>query len=157
MPKNTHGGKNHKKGKNKNSNEDSDILVLAKGNQIYCLVKKRVGGTRLDVECSDGVNRSAIIPGTFYKRVWINPGDILLCDTELNEDKVCYILHKYTQKSANQLRNMGEINFKTDEFNSKSNNVECTYEIELEDEECDISDQENTDRFDILNQDYESD
>lgn len=115
MPRsNVRGGKHHKKGKKKRDVGEvrNDKVEYAGVNQIYGLVKKKFGGSRIDVECSDGKNRSAIIPGKFFKKVWINPGDILLCELNVgSDDSVCYILHKYIIKDANILKSQGKITF----------------------------------------------
>jgi|688.fasta_scaffold242467_2 initiation factor 1A len=111
---NTIGGKHHKKGK-KNKGHDlnkTDKLEYADQNQIYGIVKKKIGGSRLIVECSDGKERSGLIPGKFFKKIWMNIGDILLCDLNIgSDDTVCYISHKYTPKDANKLKQQGKITF----------------------------------------------
>lgn len=116
MPRsNVTGGKHHKKGKKHRgpvgTNQDSRI-EYAGMNQIYGLVKKKVGGSRLHVECSDGKDRSALIPGKFFKKVWMNVGDIVLCDLNVgSDDTLCYITHKYTNRDANILKSQGKITF----------------------------------------------
>jgi translation initiation factor 1A len=103
------GGKKYKRGK-KNTNDDSDIskpLIVAKENQIYAIVKSRLGGNRINVDCSDGIQRSAIIPGKFYKRVWFNIGDVLLCDFDIiNKESDCIIVHKYSPEHVSELKLM---------------------------------------------------
>ena len=115
MPKNTTGGNRHKKGKNKrvvNKDEQHESRIdLANANQVYAIVKSRAGGTRLQVECSDGQKRSAIIPGKFYKKVWMNPGDIILCELPDGNTSSCYVIYKYTPKEANTLKVQGHITF----------------------------------------------
>lgn len=116
MPKNTHGGKNHKKGKNMKGsfNTNNDRIEFANSNQIYAVVRKKVGGSRLEVECSDGKMRSAVIPGKFFKKIWINVGDVLLCELNgIGEDSSCYISHKYNNKDISALKTQGKITFDT--------------------------------------------
>lgn len=112
---NIRGGKHHKKGKKRRdgpTQQNNSMVAYAANNQIYASVLKRLGGSRLSVECSDGKNRSAIIPGKFFKRVWINEGDVLLCEFTIgNQDEDCYILLKYSTKDANVLKSQGKINF----------------------------------------------
>lgn len=116
MPRsNVTGGKHHKKGKKHkgpvNVNQDNKI-EYAGVNQVYALVKKKVGGSRLLVECSDGKERSGLIPGRFFKKVWMNAGDIVLCDLNIeSDDTICYINMKYTTKDANVLKSQGKISF----------------------------------------------
>ena len=115
---NIRGGKHHKKGKKHRAptQQQNHTVEYAIQNQVYALASKREGGSRIGVECSDGKSRSAIIPGKFFRRVWINPGDVLLCELNVsNDDSVCYILHKYTLKDANVLKSQGKINFDIEE------------------------------------------
>jgi hypothetical protein len=55
--------------------------------------------------------RSAIIRGKFYKKVWFNPLDVVLCDLFEGDDTLCYIIHKYTLNEARQLKHLGHIQF----------------------------------------------
>lgn len=115
---NTIGGKHHKKNKKHRFEDDkkNKKIIYAENNQIYGIVKKKLGGNRLIVDCSDGKERSAIIPGKFFKKIWINPGDILLCDLNINDNNTqCYILEKYTSKDAKFLKSQGEFNFEVND------------------------------------------
>lgn len=112
---NTTGGKHHKKGKkNKgpsNLNNDNKI-EFAGANQVYSIVKKKIGGKRIVLECSDGKERSGMIPGKLFKKVWLNVGDILLCELDIgSDDSRCHILSKYSAKDANVLKSQGKITF----------------------------------------------
>lgn len=114
MPKNITGGNRHKKAKNKPKQEEvqqNKRVELAGENQVYASVKAKSGGSRLLVECSDGQKRSAIIPGKFYKKVWMNVGDIILCELKDADINSCYVIYKYTPKEANVLKSQGHINF----------------------------------------------
>ncbi|QKF93677.1 translation initiation factor 1a [Fadolivirus algeromassiliense] len=116
MPRsNITGGKHHKKGKKHKGPVDikqDNRIETAAMNQVYASIKKKVGGSRLLVECSDGKERSAIIPGKFFKKVWMNVGDIVLCDLNVgSDDSLCYISHKYTNKDANVLKSQGKFTF----------------------------------------------
>lgn len=115
---NTTGGKNHKKykkGGNHPPKQDAQI-VLADKFQVYGCVKKKVGGSRILVECSDKKDRSGIIPGRFFKKLWFNPGDILLCSLDQEgDDSICHIEHKYSVKDANSLKYQGLISFDINE------------------------------------------
>ena len=116
---NKSGGKNHKKYKKTKIDTDTQTLSLAEPTQVYAQVIKKQGGTRLSLLCSDGKNRSGIIPGKFYKQVFMNSGDVLLCDLNIEgDDGVCYIVHKYNAKDVMSLTAMKLINFQIDEKNS---------------------------------------
>lgn len=104
MPRNTTGGNKHKKGKNIGRLYDTKIQYAVEG-QIYALVKKRLGGTRILLYCSDDKERHGIIPGKMKRKQWMNSGDILLCNLNIDgDDSICYIINKYSAKHANILR-----------------------------------------------------
>jgi translation initiation factor 1A len=123
MVQNGKGGKKGRRGKKpQNRQNEKANVVYADEGQVYACVKKRTGGTRLQVECSDGKIRSAIIPGRFRKRVWMNPGDILLVSLNIDgTDNSCTIDNKYNNTEASVLRSQGLITFEeTREKDDKS-------------------------------------
>lgn len=134
MPKNKKGGKKHKRGKKQT--DDSNVrknVELAENNQEYAKVLSRLGGSRLEVECTDGRKRQAIIPGKFKKRIWMNPGDIILVSVDaIGDDNVCAVDRKYNNKEIITLKQKGLIKFDGDdetnrkfeyEFKSTENNL----------------------------------
>lgn len=157
MPKsNAQGGKKHKRYKKKKDN-DQDVykgkVNYATDGQIYALVKKRYGGRRIDVECSDGKNRSAIIPGKMWKKVWMNPDDVILCDLDATgDDSECYILQKYTPKEISILKSQNKISFEIESLH------EDNYEFDdLDESVSKIKPQHNADRLDLDKINEESD
>lgn len=117
MPKgNATGGKRYKKGKKNrfNSNENITKLPYSNNEQTYASIKKKLGGARVEVECLDGKIKHAIIPGKFRKkkRVLMEIGDVVLCNIPaITSDTTLYIVYKYNNREANQLKNEGIINF----------------------------------------------
>ena len=127
------GGKHHKKGKKHrgpvNLNNDNKV-EYAGTNQVYSIVKKKIGGSRIVLECSDGKDRSGIIPGKFFKKVWMNVGDILLCDLNIeSDDSQCYIAHKYSVKDAKVLKSQGKITFDITEQKQDESSYKFTENI----------------------------
>ena len=121
MPKNKQGGKKFKKGKKTRISNDKVNIIYAEEGQTYALVKKKEGGSRLQLECSDGKIRSGIIPGRMRKRVWMNPGDILLVSLGVvASDKSCTIDNKFNPSEVSVLRSQGLISFEETENNDKS-------------------------------------
>ena len=118
MPRNRHGGKKHKRKKNHNYTNNSKKLELAENGQSYGKVLNRLGGTRLSVLCDDGIIRSGIIRGKLQKRVWMNPGDIILCTLDsmgTDRNNECYIESKYYPREVAILEKRGLIDFKDDD------------------------------------------
>ena len=136
---NIRGGKKFKKQKKKQPTiDESKIkLTLATTDQVYAMVKRKLGGKRLEVECTDGKVRNAIIPGKMYTKVWMNQYDILLCDLESGKDDLCYIKKKYDNREANMLKSQGKIN-----FDIENNNEDC-FEEEIENKQLNLKKIEN--------------
>lgn len=131
MPKNVIGGKKHKKYRNqKLDSGPKGVLQYCQKNQVYCTVIKRLGGTRLLVSCSDGKVRNAIISGKFKRKVWMNTGDILLCDlATTGKDNECTIVHKYTQSDGVALKSRGLLDFGENEVVNTMTDVEFTDDV----------------------------
>lgn len=140
MPKNTIGGNKQKKKKRSRptANFNNDTVPMAEDDNIYGLVTKRLGGTRVMLNCSDGIDRQGVIRGKLYKKIYIRPGDIVLCQLdELNNNPVCYILYKYNEKEKKILKLKGEISFQ-EETGEEEQDM-----IEFSDDEDDLSPQKN--------------
>jgi len=160
MPKNLRGGNKHKKGKNKvGDNFPKKEIVYAENNQLYAVVLKRFGNGRISVKCSDDRVRSAIIPGKFKKKVWLNVDDIILVDIDAlgkEKDDVCLINHKYSQSDINILKNKGiiknlDVNLSDDENIIDDDNKSGTDMIEPQNYVPDL------DGIDLSDDSYESD
>lgn len=117
MPKNKIGGKNFKKGKKVSKDNDSSNKILPEADetefQLYGQVLKKLGGSRISVICSDKIERIGIIPGSFYKKVWLNIGDVLLIQRNPLKDIESFILYKYETSQTHELLKNKKINFVT--------------------------------------------
>lgn len=114
MPKkNTKGGKKFKRGKRQRDVDESTVYMpRATENQLYGLVKSKLGGNRVLLDCSDAKPRQGVIPGRMYKKVWMNPGDVVLCSFDVfGKDNSCNIEHKYSSREASILKAEGAIEF----------------------------------------------
>jgi len=138
MP-NVKGGKNYKKGKKGKGKAAGKKTVTPWADSpglMYCQVKKKLGGNRLEVECNDGQTRQAIIPGSFYKRVWLNPNDILLLQINEHDTTEGYILYKYDLNEAHHLKTQGDLHFDLSEMDRGDT-------IQFGEEESDEEDEED--------------
>jgi translation initiation factor 1A len=126
MPKNKKGGKKHKRGKKNNRFDDKPKNIeTADIGQDYAKVISRQGGSRLKIECTDGNICQAIIPGKFRKRVWMNPGDVLLVSLAgTGNELTCTIDKKYTNYEIFKLKEMGLIEFEIAKGNAEELNFE---------------------------------
>lgn len=137
---NTKGGskyKKHKKGKGKTDAPVATQWADSPG-LMYAIVKSKLGGRRLTVECNDGKQRQAVIPGSFYKRVWFNPNDVILL--QLNETDITegFILCKYNPDEVRELKIGGKLEFEVKEAALGDNIVFGDEADEDEDEEEDV-------------------
>ena len=116
-------------------------------NEVYVRVIKRLGGSRLSVDCSDGRTRSAIIPGKFRRKIWMNVGDILLCELlTTGKDDVCTVNHKYSNQDIIALKSQYCFDFGKEEILEEIN-------FEYEDESQKIPEQRIIPDFNNLSDD----
>lgn len=109
MPKNKgKGGKNRKRGTNKNDPVKRELILKEEG-QEYAQCTKMLGNGRIEVACFDGVKRLATIRGKMRKKVWVNVGDIVLLGLRDFQDTKADVILKYMPDEARQLQKQGEI------------------------------------------------
>ena len=109
MPKNKgKGGKNRKRGTNKNEPDKRDLILKEEG-QEYGQVIKMLGNGRLEVYCFDGVRRLGVICGKMRKKSWVSNGDVVLVGLRDFQDSKCDVIMKYLGDEAKKLQKMGEI------------------------------------------------
>jgi initiation factor 1A len=76
---NKQGGKNYKKAKSKTSNEGKETpLADPDDAQMYGRIMKINGNGYFTVFCNDNHERICHIRGAMRKRVWVEPGDVVL-------------------------------------------------------------------------------
>ncbi|NCO97008.1 MAG: translation initiation factor eIF-1A [Candidatus Aenigmarchaeota archaeon CG_4_10_14_0_8_um_filter_37_24] len=76
--------------------------------QIYALVEMMLGSDKLRVQCEDGKERMARIPGKLRKRVWIRVGDLILVEPwKVQSDERCDVKWRYTPTQAEWIRRKG--------------------------------------------------
>ena len=138
MP-NIKGGKNYKKSKKGGPPQRTgDAPIADTPDKTYASVKKRLGGKRIEVICADNKERQANIPGTFYKRVWFNPGDVILVQIDPLDPKEVFILYKYMPNESSHLKAKGLINF---DIGTEDDDVGIVFGESEDEEEEDVYDQ----------------
>lgn len=139
---NTIGGKNYKKGKKQKVEDNIFDLDKIKANpseqQTYGIIDKKLGGSRMQIICSDNVCRNGIIPGNMKKKEWINVDDIVL--VQINElstkGETCYIIKKYSKEEIRELSKINEFNlYKTKEGRFTFAKTDTLANLELSDED----------------------
>jgi translation initiation factor IF-1 len=145
MP-NTRGGKGYKKGKtgrDKSRPEKKlEIVNVAEGEGFYARIKKRLGGkpAKFEIALSNGTSGEAIARGKMHKKVWINPGMLVLINSG-NE------IIKVIRESDKDAKEAGEMMGKVENANS----VFSTFFVNESSDDDDINICEETDS-DELNQ-----
>ena len=75
---------------------------------IYAVVEMMLGSDKLRVQCEDGKERMARIPGKMRKRVWIRVGDLVLVEPwKVQGDIRCDVKWRYTPTQTEWIRRKG--------------------------------------------------
>ena len=72
------GGKKHKKYKKNRNDEVKKKLIKKDSEQEYAFLLERKGGPIMSLKLLDGRNVLGVVRGKMRRRIWMNPGDILL-------------------------------------------------------------------------------
>ncbi len=74
-----------------------------KKGEIFGIVDKILGASRMIVMCADGKSRMTRIPGKIKRRMWIREGDLVIIRPwEFQNDKAD-VIYRYTRTQANYL------------------------------------------------------
>ena len=79
------------------------ILPNKRKGEMFGIVEKLSGASRLNVMCEDGFTRSARIPGKMKKRMWIREGDLVIVKPWPFQNEKADVVYRYTQTQANYL------------------------------------------------------
>lgn len=81
--------------------EQETIRVrIPKGKEILGIVKRRVGGSRMFVNCLDGKERICRIPGSKRRGLWVRENDIIIVKPwELGGDEKGDVIYKYRSRA----------------------------------------------------------
>ncbi len=73
--------------------------------EVYAMVEQMLGSDKLRVQCEDGKERIARIPGKMRKRIWIRVGDLILVKPwKVQTDSRCDVSWRYTPTQAKWIR-----------------------------------------------------
>jgi translation initiation factor 1A len=129
------------KGKSRKPQEaNKRELQFKEDGQDYAIVEKMLGNGWVLATTAEGCallnlgnTINAHIRGAFRKKVWINPGDVVLLGLREFEDKKADIILKYTPDEARLLKSYGELaeNVKVNEENpEEEQDVDITFDID---------------------------
>ncbi|MFB6138480.1 MAG: translation initiation factor eIF-1A [Halobacteriaceae archaeon] len=86
-----------------------DDVRMPEEDEVFAVVQEMLGANRVRVQCADGVERTARIPGKMQKRVWIREDDVVLVDPWDWQDEKADITWRYEKSEADTLREEGVI------------------------------------------------
>ncbi len=92
--------------KNNYNNEENITRVITpnkRKGEIYGIVEKLSGASRLTVMCEDGLTRNCRIPGKMKKRMWIREGDLVIVKPWDFQNEKGDIVYRYTRTQASYL------------------------------------------------------
>jgi translation initiation factor 1A len=73
---------------------------IPKGKEILGIVQRRLGGSRMTVQCLDGKERLCRIPGRLRRALWVREQNVVIVEPwELGGDAKGDILYKYRSKA----------------------------------------------------------
>lgn len=82
-------------------------IKLPRGKEIFGVVERRLGGSRMYVKCLDGKTRVCRIPGRLKRRLWVRETDIVIVEPwEYDADKGD-ILFKYRPTQVDYIKRKG--------------------------------------------------
>ena len=109
-------GKKQQKAEQDALSEEIQRVKLPRGNQVFGILERRLGGSRTQVRCLDGKTRVCRIPGRLKRRLWVREGDILLIEPwEHGGETKGDVIFKYRPNQVHFLRNKGYLS-KLDDF-----------------------------------------
>ena len=86
-------------------------------NEMFAIVNRVLGGSRMDVQCSDGESRLARIPGRKKRRMGrINKGDLLIITPWDIQNEKADILNRYNRYQARFLSKRKMLPLEVDVF-----------------------------------------
>ncbi len=74
-----------------------------KKGEMFGIVEKLLGASRMMVMCEDGVSRLTRIPGKMKRRMWIRERDLVILKPWEFQREKADVVYRYTQTQANYL------------------------------------------------------
>lgn len=89
---------------------DEGRIRTPRPGEILGKVIELKGGSRMTVNCLDGKERMARIPGKIRRRVWVKEGDVVIIKPwSVEGDQKCDIAYRYTRVQVDALQRRGVI------------------------------------------------
>ena len=82
-------------------------VKFPRDNQLIGLIDQRVGGSRMQIKCSDGKTRNCKVPGRLRRGMWLREGDYVIVEPWEFDDSKGSIMFKYTPNAVTKLKEKG--------------------------------------------------
>lgn len=83
-------------------------IKIPRGREVFGIIERRVGGSRMIARCLDGKTRNCRIPGRLKRSLWVREGDIVVIEPwEFGGDEKGDVVYKYTSNQVFWLKNKG--------------------------------------------------
>lgn len=89
---------------------------MPRGKEMIGVIVQRLGGNKMEVNCSDGKTRNCRVPGRFKRDLWLRPKDIVLVVPWEFDNEKADVIFKYNGGAINQLRRKGLLGFMKEGF-----------------------------------------
>ena len=88
--------------------EQISRIRLPRGKQVFGIVERRLGGSRMNIKCFDGKTRVCRIPGRLKRRLWVRESDLIIAEPwEFSGYDKGDVIYKYTKSQIDFLRRKG--------------------------------------------------
>lgn len=88
---------------------------LPRQGEFIGVIIQRLGGNRMEVNCSDGKTRNCRVPGRFKRSMWLRPKDTVLVQPWPDDNLKADVIFHYKPGAIAQLRKNGYLaNIKSD-------------------------------------------
>lgn len=89
---------------------------VPRNGELIGVITQRLGGNKMDVNCSDGKSRNCRVPGRFSRSLWLRPKDIVLVKPWEFDNSKADVIFKYEGGAIHQLRKRGLLDNVKNEF-----------------------------------------
>ena len=135
MPKNVKGGKGHKKGKNKTTGPQRQLIAKEGPEQNYGLITKCLGDLRFTLVDPHAMVYLARLRGKMRGRQRVRLGDLVLFTYRETGEKKVDIIMKYNEEQAKRIIKAEGITFPDSEHNNfSSKGTDIVFDDDLEPE-----------------------
>jgi translation initiation factor 1A len=101
---------------NKNSEAPKIRVKLPKKNEVIGIIEQRLGGNKMNVNCTDKKTRNCRVPGRLKRRLWLRPDDVVIIEPWELDDTKGDLLFKYTPNQIEWLKKNGYLQNEGNEF-----------------------------------------